>query len=253
MTARGSPARSASRCPACHCAWSIRRPARRCPRGEIGMIEVKGPNVFKGYWLMPEKTAAEFRPDGFFITGDLGTIDDNGYVRIVGRGKDLIISGGLNIYPKEVETEIDSLPGVIESAVIGLPDPDFGEAVAAVVVREKGSGHRRGRDPRGAAGPARQIQMAEDHRLRGRPAAQRHGQGAEKRSPHDLRWLNDLRTAACGNARDPRSGSPIPDRNRAAPARARWCRRPPPPGRSSPCRACCPDRRRDRAEDRGRN
>ena len=77
------------------------------PRGEIGMIEVKGPNVFKGYWLMPEKTAAEFRPDGFFITGDLGTIDDKGYVRIVGRGKDLIISGGLNIYPKEVETEID--------------------------------------------------------------------------------------------------------------------------------------------------
>jgi len=110
------------------------------PKGEIGMIEVKGPNVFKGYWLMPEKTAAEFRPDGFFITGDLGTIDNAGYVRIVGRGKDLIISGGLNIYPKEVETEIDALPGVIESAVIGLPDPDFGEAVAAVVVREKGSG-----------------------------------------------------------------------------------------------------------------
>jgi malonyl-CoA/methylmalonyl-CoA synthetase len=110
------------------------------PTGEIGMIEVKGPNVFKGYWLMPEKTASEFRPDGFFITGDLGTIDGRGYVRIVGRGKDLIISGGLNIYPKEVETEIDSLPGVVESAVIGLPDPDFGEAVTAVVVREKGAG-----------------------------------------------------------------------------------------------------------------
>jgi len=110
------------------------------PQGEIGMIEVKGPNVFKGYWLMPEKTASEFRADGFFITGDLGTIDPRGYVHIVGRGKDLIISGGLNIYPKEVETEIDSLPGVIESAVIGLPDPDFGEAVTAVVVREKGAG-----------------------------------------------------------------------------------------------------------------
>ncbi|WP_374544706.1 malonyl-CoA synthase [Rhodoblastus sp.] len=109
------------------------------PQGEIGMIEVKGPNVFKGYWLMPEKTASEFRPDGFFITGDLGMIDDKGYVHIVGRGKDLIISGGLNIYPKEVETEIDSLPGVIESAVIGLPDADFGEAVTAVVVREKGA------------------------------------------------------------------------------------------------------------------
>jgi malonyl-CoA/methylmalonyl-CoA synthetase len=109
------------------------------PRGEIGMIEVKGPNVFKGYWQMPEKTASEFRPDGFFITGDLGIIDDKGYVCIVGRGKDLIISGGLNIYPKEVETEIDSLPGVVESAVIGLPDADFGEAVIAVVAREKGA------------------------------------------------------------------------------------------------------------------
>jgi malonyl-CoA/methylmalonyl-CoA synthetase len=107
------------------------------PAGEIGMIEVKGPNVFKGYWLMPEKTASEFRPDGFFVTGDLGTIDDRGYVRIVGRGKDLIITGGLNVYPKEIETAIDCLPGVVESAVIGLPDPDFGEAVAAVVVRAK--------------------------------------------------------------------------------------------------------------------
>ncbi|MCW2283959.1 malonyl-CoA/methylmalonyl-CoA synthetase [Rhodoblastus acidophilus] len=107
--------------------------------GEIGMIEVKGPNVFRGYWQMPEKTAAEFRPDGFFITGDLGRIDENGYVHIVGRGKDLIISGGLNIYPKEVEGEIDSLAGVVESAVIGLPDADFGEAVVAVVVREKGA------------------------------------------------------------------------------------------------------------------
>jgi malonyl-CoA/methylmalonyl-CoA synthetase len=109
------------------------------PQGEIGMIEVAGPNVFKGYWQMPEKTAAEFRPDGFFITGDLGRIDESGYVRIVGRGKDLIISGGLNVYPKEVEAEIDVLAGVVESAVIGLPDADFGEAVVAVVVREKGA------------------------------------------------------------------------------------------------------------------
>jgi malonyl-CoA/methylmalonyl-CoA synthetase len=109
------------------------------PQGKIGMIEVKGPNVFQGYWRMPEKTASEFRQDGFFITGDLGLIDDKGYVHIVGRGKDLIISGGLNIYPKEIETEIDSLPGVIESAVVGLPDADFGEAVCAVVVREKGA------------------------------------------------------------------------------------------------------------------
>ena len=104
------------------------------PTDTIGMLEVKGPNVFKGYWRMPEKTAAEFRPDGFFITGDLGKIDPRGYVHIVGRGKDLIISGGFNVYPKEVETEIDSLPGVIESAVVGVPHPDFGEGVVGVVV-----------------------------------------------------------------------------------------------------------------------
>ena len=101
--------------------------------GEIGMIEVRGPNVFKGYWRMPEKTLTEFRPDGFFITGDLGVIDGRGYLSIVGRGKDLIITGGLNVYPKEVEEEIDALPGVVESAVVGLPHADFGEAVTAVV------------------------------------------------------------------------------------------------------------------------
>ncbi|MCG5239900.1 malonyl-CoA synthase [Azospirillum doebereinerae] len=102
--------------------------------GAIGAIEVRGPNVFKGYWRMPEKTAAEFRPGGFFITGDLGKIDERGYVHIVGRGKDLIISGGFNVYPKEVEGEIDALPGVLESAVIGIPHPDFGEGVVALVV-----------------------------------------------------------------------------------------------------------------------
>ncbi len=101
---------------------------------EIGGLEVKGPNVFAGYWRMPEKTASEFRADGFFITGDLGKIDQDGYVHIIGRGKDLIISGGLNIYPKEVEEAIDALPGVEESAVVGVPHPDFGEAVVAVVV-----------------------------------------------------------------------------------------------------------------------
>jgi len=101
--------------------------------GEIGMIEVRGPNVFKGYWRMPEKTAAEFRPGGWFITGDLGTVDPRGYVSIVGRGKDLIITGGLNVYPIEVEEEIDVLPGVVECAVVGLPHADFGEAVTAVV------------------------------------------------------------------------------------------------------------------------
>jgi malonyl-CoA/methylmalonyl-CoA synthetase len=102
--------------------------------GEIGVIEVKGPNVFSGYWRMPEKTQAEFRPDGFFITGDLGIIDREGYVTIVGRAKDLVITGGFNVYPKEVESEIDALPGVLESAVIGVPHRDFGEAVVAVVV-----------------------------------------------------------------------------------------------------------------------
>lgn len=106
---------------------------------EIGMIEVRGPNVFKGYWRNPEKTAAEFRPDGFFITGDLGKIDPAGYVHIVGRGKDLIITGGYNVYPKEVETEIDEMDGVVESAVIGCPHPDFGEGVTAVVVVKPGA------------------------------------------------------------------------------------------------------------------
>jgi malonyl-CoA/methylmalonyl-CoA synthetase len=106
-------------------------------QGEIGMIEVKGPNVFKGYWRMPEKTASEFRADGFFITGDLGKIDERGYVYIVGRDKDLVITGGFNVYPIEVETEIDALAGVIESAVIGVPHPDFGEGVTAVVVPKK--------------------------------------------------------------------------------------------------------------------
>jgi len=112
---------------------------RILPQGEIGVLEVKGPNVFKGYWRMPEKTASEFRADGFFITGDLGFVDPRGYVSIVGRGKDLVITGGFNVYPKEVETEIDSIPGVIESAVIGVPHPDFGEGVTAVVVTKPGS------------------------------------------------------------------------------------------------------------------
>lgn len=104
------------------------------PDGEIGVIEVRGPNVFQGYWQMPEKTAAELRDDGFFITGDLGLIDTFGYVQIVGRGKDLIISGGYNIYPKEVELVLDDMPGVLESAVIGVPHPDLGEAPVGVLV-----------------------------------------------------------------------------------------------------------------------
>ena len=106
---------------------------------EIGVIEVRGPNVFSGYWRMPEKTRDEFRSDGFFITGDIGKIDPRGYIHIVGRAKDLIITGGFNVYPKEIESEIDALPGVTESAVIGLPHPDFGEGVTAVIVLQKGA------------------------------------------------------------------------------------------------------------------
>lgn len=107
--------------------------------GAIGVIEVKGPNVFIGYWRMPEKTAQEFRADGYFITSDVGKIDERGYVHIIGRAKDLVISGGFNVYPKEVETVIDAIEGVVESAVIGVPHPDFGEAVVAVVLRKPGA------------------------------------------------------------------------------------------------------------------
>ena len=109
------------------------------PAGEPGVLEVRGPNVFKGYWKMPEKTAEEFRPDGFFITGDIATISEDGYVTIVGRAKDLVITGGYNVYPREVEEAIDALPGVLESAVFGVPHPDFGEGVVAAVVPEAGA------------------------------------------------------------------------------------------------------------------
>jgi malonyl-CoA/methylmalonyl-CoA synthetase len=110
---------------------------RPLPAGTIGGIQVKGPNVFSGYWRMPEKTREEFAPDSWFRTGDVGTFDADGYLSIVGRAKDLIISGGYNVYPKEIELAIDAMPGVLESAVIGVPHPDFGEAVTAVVVPRK--------------------------------------------------------------------------------------------------------------------
>jgi len=114
----------------------VMQDGKAVPAGEIGVLEVRGPNVFQGYWQMPEKTAEELRPDGWFITGDMAMIDADGYVTIVGREKDLVITGGFNVYPKEVESLIDDLPGVLESAVIGVPHPDFGEAVVAVVVPE---------------------------------------------------------------------------------------------------------------------
>ncbi|MEC9402514.1 malonate--CoA ligase [Roseibium aggregatum] len=115
------------------------RTGRELPDGEVGIIEIKGPNVFLGYWRMPEKTAQEFRADGYFITGDMGRVDEDGYVSIVGRSKDLIISGGFNVYPAEVEALLDELPGVAESAVIGVPHPDFGEAVVAVLAPKPGA------------------------------------------------------------------------------------------------------------------
>ena len=108
------------------------------PAGEIGAIEVNGPNVFKGYWRMPEKTADEFTTDLWFKTGDVGFVDADGYVTIVGRSKDLVISGGYNVYPAEIEAVLNELPGVAESAVVGVPHPDFGEAVVAVVVPRAG-------------------------------------------------------------------------------------------------------------------
>ena len=107
--------------------------------GETGMVQIRGPNVFAGYWRNPEKTAAEFTQDGWFVSGDLGAFDRAGSLAIVGRAKDLVITGGYNVYPKEVEDAIDALPGVVESAVIGVPDADLGEAVAAVVVRAAGA------------------------------------------------------------------------------------------------------------------
>lgn len=113
---------------------------RPVPQGEPGVLEVKGPNVFSGYWRNPEKTREDFRPDGYFITGDIATIAPDGRVAIVGRAKDLIISGGFNVYPKEIETEINALDGIEESAVIGCPHPDFGEGVVAVVTRTPGTG-----------------------------------------------------------------------------------------------------------------
>ena len=110
-----------------------------CANGEIGIIELRGDNVFQGYWEMPEKTAESFRKDGFFITGDMAVRDADGYVSIVGRDKDLIITGGLNVYPREVESLVDEVAGVQESAAIGVPHPDFGEAVVAIVAAAPGT------------------------------------------------------------------------------------------------------------------
>ncbi len=111
---------------------------RPLPQGDVGGVQIRGPSVFKGYWNLPEKTREEFAADGWFRTGDVGCIDADGYLSIVGRAKDLIITGGYNVYPKEIELVLDAVPGVLESAVIGVPHPDFGEAVVAVVVAGEG-------------------------------------------------------------------------------------------------------------------
>ena len=117
----------------------VKQDGSEAQTGEVGDLQVRGPNVFSGYWNLPEKTASEFTRDGYFDTGDKGQEDEDGYITIVGRAKDLIISGGLNVYPKEIELIIDDIDGVRESAVIGVPDPDFGEAVTAIVVAESGA------------------------------------------------------------------------------------------------------------------
>jgi malonyl-CoA/methylmalonyl-CoA synthetase len=117
----------------------VRAGERDCAPGEPGVIEIRGPNVFAGYWRLPEKTREDFTADGWFRTGDVGEWSDDGYLAIVGRAKDLIISGGFNVYPKEIELVIDAMPGVLESAVVGIAHADFGEAVTAFVVPRPGA------------------------------------------------------------------------------------------------------------------
>ena len=156
--------------------------------GDIGMIEIRGPNVFKGYWRMPEKTASEFRPDGFFITGDLGRIDQQGYLTIVGRSKDLIITGGYNVYPKEVEIEIDALESVLESAVVGIPDADFGEAVTAFVVLKPEKSLTQQEVLVSLRARLASYKLPKSIVFRRAPATERDGQGSEEPASRHGRW-----------------------------------------------------------------
>ena len=153
------------------------------------MIEVRGPNVFLGYWRKPDKTALELRANGFFISGDLGRIDDDGYVYIVGREKDLIISGGYNIYPKQIETEIDALDGVLESAVFGVAHADLGEAVAAAVVPLAGIELDSEQLIASLQASLARFQIAAQGIPARRTAAQRDGQGTEEHIERTL-WMN---------------------------------------------------------------
>ena len=190
--------------------------------GETGMIEIKGPNVFKGYWRMPEKTAAEFTRDGYFISGDLGKIDEAGYVHIVGRGKDLVISGGYNIYPKEVENEIDQLDGVAESAVIGVAHPDFGEGVTAIVVLRSGAILDEKAVLSALPRPPRALQAAQTGHLRRGPSAQRYGKGAEEPSARPVQQPLHARLLG-GQARQ--RVADIADLQRAHPPASRGSRK----------------------------
>ena len=170
----------ASRCPASACACVDAKGAALPGRRDRRASRSSGPNVFRGYWRMPEKTREEFTADGWFKTGDVGKIDGDGYVTIVGRSKDLIISGGYNVYPAEIEGFLNEMPGVAESAVIGVPHPDFGEAVVAVVVRAAGDALDPAALIAGAEDADRQLQGAQAGLRRRRAAAQHDGQGAEE-------------------------------------------------------------------------
>ena len=186
----------------------------RCRQASVGVLEVKGPNVFKGYWRNPKKTREEFRKDGYFVSGDLASMAEDGRVTIVGRAKDLIITGGFNVYPKEIEGELNSLPGIAESAVVGVPHPDFGEGIVAVVTPlRRQEAAERGRDPEGARQATRQVQTAQARVRRQGPATQRHGQGAEGRPlrqvPRDLQGL----ILAAGAIRGQRMQLSAPRRN----------------------------------------
>ncbi len=161
-----------------------------------GSIQIRGDNVFRGYWRMPEKTREEFTADGWFRTGDVGQFDAQGYLSIVGRAKDLIITGGYNVYPKEIELLIDAMPGVLESAVIGLPHPDFGEAVTAVVVARAGDAAVGDADHPARESAGRQLQSAQARDPAPGPAAQCHGQGAEERPAATLQRLTRLAVTA---------------------------------------------------------
>lgn len=154
----------------------------RLARGQPGMIEVCGPNVLQRCWRMPAKARAELRENGFCITGDIGVVDAEGHVPIIARQKDPTIPGGYNVYPREIGMVLDARPGGAESAVVGVPDPDFGEAVMAVLVARPGAAPTRRRCVR-RRGRAGALASAQAHRDRGRVAAQHHGQGEEKPDP----------------------------------------------------------------------